>query len=260
MRPVDDAALWARRASSFGTAAKLYAEHRPGYPDAAIEWVLAPVRTRFPLRVLDLGAGTGRVSEALQRAEVDVIAVEPDPRMRATMLERVFGVAVLAGTAEDIPLPDERVDAVVVGQAYHWFDQARAHPEIARVLKPGGVFAAMWNTDDVRVPWSAEYAVVSGFGPQNGEPPDSLDTWQPRLPVHTAFESSEGAIFDNAHRRTIESLMHTLDTYSAYIVLPDHERAARKRAVREFLESRPETADGEFDLPIVTKVARTIRR
>jgi len=256
---VEDAELKARRASSFGPAAKLYAEHRPGYPDAAIEWALAPVRTRFPIRVLDLGAGTGLVSEALQRAEVDIIAVEPDAMMRAAMLERVFGVAALAGTAEDIPLPDERVDAVVVGQAFHWFDREQALPEIARVLKPGGVLAAMWNTDDMRVPWAAEYAVLSGFGRANGSVGDIGD-WEPPMGLHSAFEPYERARFDHRHRRTIDSLMETLDTYSAYIVLPEEERAARKRSVRAYLESRPETAGGEFDLPLVTKVARAIRR
>src|SRR5262249_10204105 len=145
-----DPRLTARRASSFGSAAAEYAMHRPGYPDAAVKWALRPVRSRTVVRVLDLAAGTGRLTQALQRTDVDVIAVEPDPQMRAEMLRRVSGVAVLAGSGEAIPLPDERVDAVLVGQALHWFDQGRALPEIARVLKPGGVFAALWNSDDHR--------------------------------------------------------------------------------------------------------------
>ena len=257
MPPVDDADLKARRASSFGAAARSYAEHRPHYPDAAVEWALEPLRSRRIVRVLDLGAGTGRITEALQRAEVDVIAVEPDPQMRAAMLERVFGVAALAGTAEDIPLPDERVDAVVVGQAFHWFDHERAHPEIARVLKPGGVLAAMWNTDDLRVPWVAEYAKRAGFGPRahgNTAEPDSL------LADHPAFEPVQWHSFDHAHRRTAESLVETVATYSAVLVLPEAERSARLRSVREYLESQPETAQGEFDLPLVTRVGRAIRR
>jgi SAM-dependent methyltransferase len=254
---VDDAELWARRASSFGAAARAYAEHRPPYPDAAVTWALEPVRSRRIVRVLDLAAGTGRVTESLQRAEVDVIAVEPDPAMRAAMLERVFGVAVLAGTAEDIPLPDERVDAVVVGQAFHWFDQERAQPEIARVLKPGGVLAAMWNTDDVRVPWVAEYTQRAGFGtgaPGHGAAAGSA------LMSHPAFEPPQWASFDHAHRRTIDSLLMTIATYSALLVLADDERAARLAKVRDYLQSRPETAAGEFDLPLVAQVARAIRR
>lgn len=262
MRLVDDANLWARRASSFGAAARAYAEHRPSYPDAAVAWALEPVRSRRIVRVLDLGAGTGRVTEALQRARVDVIAVEPDSAMRAAMLERVFGVAVLAGTAEDIPLPDERVDAVIVGQAFHWFDRKQAQPEIARVLKPRGVVAAMWNIDDVRVPWVAEYTTRAGFDIDTssvGAPGPGSGTDDIALMDHPAFEPPQWASFDHTHRRTIDSLLETIATYSALLVLTDDERAARLAAVRDYLQSRPETAAGEFDLPLVTRVARTVR-
>ena len=254
---MDDPDLKARRASSFGAAARSYAEHRPHYPDAAAAWVLEPVRSRRIVRVLDLGAGTGRVTEALQRAGVDVIAVEPDPEMRAAMLERVFGVAVLAGTAEDIPLPDERVDAVVAGQAFHWFDHQRAYPEIARVLKPGGVLAAMWNAEDVRVPWVADFAALTRFGPRSN---DSDGAPAMVFADHPAFEPAQWASFDHAVRRTVDSLVETVATFSAVLVLPDDERAAHLQKVREYLRSRPETANGEFDLPLVTKVVRTIRR
>jgi SAM-dependent methyltransferase len=244
----------AKRASSFGSAAADYAQHRPGYPDAAIEWILEPVRDRRAVRVLDLAAGTGRLTEALQRAEVDVIAVEPDPEMRAEMLRRVSGVAVLAGTGEDIPLPDERVDAVLVGQALHWLDQDRALPEIARVLKPGGVFAALWNTDDHRVEWVAEYSRLSGF------PPDEQGSSQPPIAEYDAFGPVEWEKFDNAHRRTVDSLVATVGTFSATLVLEPDERAAKLRRLREYLQSRPETSNGEFDLPLITHVARCVLR
>jgi SAM-dependent methyltransferase len=244
----------AQRAASFGAAASAYAEHRPDYPDAAIDWVLEPVSSRRGVRVLDLGAGTGRLTESLQRAEVDVIAVEPDPQMRAEMLRRVFGVAVLAGTAEDIPLPDERVDAVVVGQALHWFDQERALPEIARVLKPGGVFAALWNSDDDRVEWVAEYSRIGGFAPDPNVPS------RPQIDNHPAFGPVEWGTFEHSYRRTADSLVATVGTYSSMLVLQEAERAERLRRVREFLESRPEIADGEFDHPLITTVARLVRR
>jgi SAM-dependent methyltransferase len=234
-----------RRASSFGPAAAEYALHRPGYPDAAIEWVLQPIRGRRVIRVLDLAAGTGLVTEALHRAEVDVIAVEPDPQMRMEMQRRVFGVAVLAGTGEDIPLPDERVDAVLVGQALHWFDQRRALPEIARVLKPGGVFGALWNSDDHRVEWVVEYSRLSHYPPDQEAPP------QPPVDEHEAFGPLEWEMFDNRYPRTIDSLVATVATHSGTLVLPPAERA--------YLQSRPETASGQFDLPMITTVARTIR-
>jgi SAM-dependent methyltransferase len=228
--------------------------HRPGYPDSAVEWALRPVRGRKVVRVLDLAAGTGRLTEALQRAGVDVIAVEPDPQMRAEMLRRVSGVAVLAGAGEDIPLPDERVDAVVIGQALHWFDQQRALPEIARVLKRGGVFAALWNGDDHRAEWVVEYSRLSGF-PVDGKAPP-----RPRIAAHEAFEPIQWETFGNSHRRTIDSLLATVGTFSATLVMEPHQRVKKLRRLREYLLSRPETASGEFDLPLITSVARAIRR
>lgn len=255
MTPDDqDTGLKARRASSFGAAAASYGDHRPDYPDPAIDWVLEPVRSRRTVRVLDLAAGTGLLTQALQRAEVDVIAVEPDPQMRAEMLRRVFGVAVLAGVAEDIPLPDERVDAVVAGQALHWFDQRRALPEIARVLKPGGVFAALWNSDDVRVDWVAEYTRISGY-----HLPDDEREYHPDVAEHSAFGPLEWATFGHQHSRTVDSLVATASTHSAMLVLEPHERTERLRNIRKYLQSRPETASGAFDMPLVTTVARAIR-
>jgi SAM-dependent methyltransferase len=257
---VDEGDLKARRASSFGAAARSYAEHRPHYPDAAVRWALEPVRSRRVVRVLDLGAGTGRVTEALQRAGVDVIAVEPDAEMRDAMLQRVFGVAVLAGTAEDIPLPDERVDAVLVGQAFHWFDHERALPEIARVLKAGGVLAAMWNIEDLRVPWVlqyAEYADRVGAGPSVQSPVSELGSG---FATHPGFEPPQWESFDHTYRRTVDSLLKTVATHSALLVLPEQERSARLQRLREYLESQPETANGEFDLPLVTMVGRAVRR
>jgi len=244
----------ARRASSFGGAAGEYARHRPGYPDAAIDWLLEPVRNRRQIRALDLAAGTGLLTEALHRADVDVIAVEPDPLMREEMQRRVFGAAVLAGTGEDIPLPDQRVDVVGIGQAMHWLDQRRALPEIARVLKPGGVLAALWNGDDHRVDWVVEYSRLSGF-PADSEAPE-----RPPVDEHEAFGPMEWQTFDNPVRRTVDSLVATVGTFSATLVLGPAERAEKLRRVREYLQSRPETASGEFALPMITTVARMIRR
>ena len=155
---------FARRASSFGTAAAAYAEHRPGYADAAVRWALSPVRDRHPLRALDLAAGTGKLTATLVRLAAGVTAVEPDPAMLAE-LRRELGSApalrTLAGTAEEIPLPDASVDAVLVGQAMHWFDLDRAIPEIARVLTPGGALAALRNVDDDRIGWVATLTEIS---------------------------------------------------------------------------------------------------
>jgi ubiquinone/menaquinone biosynthesis C-methylase UbiE len=121
-------------ASSFGRAAGAYDSARPGYPDAAVDW-LVPAHART---VLDIGAGTGKFTRSLVRRGFATIAVEPDPLMRQRLVESLPTVQALGGTAEAIPLPDDCVDAVTVAQAWHWVDRPAATAEIARVLRPGG--------------------------------------------------------------------------------------------------------------------------
>ena len=150
-----------RRGSSFGAAAAAYAEHRPDYAEAAVRWALEPVWDRRPVRVADIGAGTGKLTAMLVRLGADVTAVEPDPQMLAELRRAMPEVRSAPGSAEEIPLPDASVDAVLAGQAMHWFDMDRAMPEIARVLTPGGVLAGLWNVDDDRVGWVAELAEFS---------------------------------------------------------------------------------------------------
>jgi SAM-dependent methyltransferase len=238
-----------QRASSFGAAAAAYAEHRPDYPVAAIEWGLAG---RTPDKVLDLGAGTGKLTRILVGLGFDVVAVEPDEQMRAQLSALLPGVAAPAGRAERIPLPDGSVDAVFVGQALHWFDLDVAMPEIERVLRPGGVLIALWNARDGRAtPWLAGLDQLLGrTGLTAGKSEDRS------FPVFGTPEQHE---VPHAHRRTAESLVETLSTESHLLVLPADERAQLRQRISAYLASRPETASGEFDVPLATLVARFTR-
>src|ERR1700733_9817686 len=147
---------WARRGSSFGAVAADYAAHRPDYRADAVAWCVAPTgRPLAGLRVLDLGAGTGKLTGLLAELGADVTAVGPDQAMLAELRRRLPSVRALPGPAEAIPLADGSVDAVLCAQSLHWFDLSRAVPEIARVLTAGGVLGAMWNSDDDRVEWVA---------------------------------------------------------------------------------------------------------
>ncbi len=254
-----------RQGSSFGTAAAAYAEHRPGYAEAAVRWALEPVATREPLRVLDLAAGTGKLTTTLVRLGTEVTAVEPDPAMLAEFRREFGSVRSLTGRAEDIPLPDASVDAVLVGQAMHWFDLDRAIPEIARVLTADGVLAGLWNVDDDRVGWVATLAQISK-GKSNttllGWRATAAPTRQERLAAAgpDLFETPEVEEFENGQRRTADSLLATIATHSNFLVMDEPDRARLLAEVRDFLLARPETGAGEFIFPMVTAVLRATRK
>lgn len=264
----DDPELHARRASSFGAEAGAYAEHRPDYPDAGVRWALAPALEAAgragggtdsgtgggALDVLDLGAGTGKLTASLVALGHRVTAVEPDPGMRAELSRQLPSVSPLAGGAEQIPLPDASVDAVLVGQAFHWFDQPRALPEIARVLRPGGVLAALWNTDDDRVEWIREGLAEAAAGRA------TYTGWQHRgIEAHPAYSPVEHADFPHRQPRTVDSLVATVATHSHVLILEPAEREALLDRVRTYLSARPETSGGSFDLQLVTRVQRCVR-
>lgn len=239
------------RARSFGSLAADYAEHRPDYPADGIRWALAaasrPVRS-----VLDLAAGTGKLTTGLLSLGLTVTAVEPDEEMRTELTRRVPEVEALVGTAESIPLADGSVDAVLVGQAFHWFDHGTALDEMGRVLRPGGAVGLLWNNEDDGVEWVAGLMAVAGTSVSRVEPFE--------VPANPLFDEAEQAVFTHTHRRTAASLAETLRTTSRMIVIPEAERAAALGRIREYLSTRPETAGGEFDVPLRTTVVRAGRR
>jgi SAM-dependent methyltransferase len=247
--------------SSFGAAAPAYAEHRPDYAEAAVRWALEGAPGP---RVLDLGAGTGKLTAGLAALGVEVTAVEPDPQMLAELRRELPDVGALAGGAEAIPLPDGSVDAVVAGNAMHWFDMDVAGPELARVLAPGGVLAGLWNTLDDRVDWIEGLARVSGsaaIGPRDTPAAWRAETATMHLPSsgEPRFDHQEQAEFPHGQPRTADSLVATLATRAGVLVMPEPDRDALLARIRAYLATRPETAEGEFTLPMLTCVLRVRR-
>jgi SAM-dependent methyltransferase len=251
-----------RHGSSFGAAAAAYAEHRPDYALAALRWALEPAPGP---RVLDLGAGTGKLTATLVALGAEVIAVEPDPAMLAELRRTLPTVHALPGSAEAVPLPDASVDAVLAGNAMHWFDMDVAGPEIARVLAPGGILAGLWNIFDDRVDWVARLERVSGsaaIGPR-----DTLSSWRadtanahfPDIGLVAQFGGTERSEFRHGQRRTADSLVATFATKAGVLVMPGQEQEATLGRIRAFLASRPETARGEFTLPMLTGALRARR-
>lgn len=247
--------------SSFGAVAPAYAEHRPDYARAAARWALDSAPGP---RVLDLGAGTGKLTATLVTLGAQVVAVEPDPAMLRELRRSLPTIRALGGSAEAVPLPDASVDAVVAGNAMHWFDMDVAGPEIARVLVPHGVLAGLWNVMDDQVAWVAGLAQVSpsaAIGPR-----DTLSSWRANTAgMHLPnagpgrFGSPEQAEFPHGQPRTADSLVATLATRAGMLVMSEQERESTLNRIRAYLGSRPETAEGEFTLPMLTGVLRVRR-
>lgn len=265
----------ARRAASFGAAAQAYATHRPDYPAAAIAWALESAVTLAagqgrPVRLLDVGAGTGKLTSQLAGLrpgglEVDLTAVEPDQEMLAELRRTLPQVRATAGRAEAIPLPGGSVDAVLAGQAAHWFDLDLAIPEIARVLAPGGVFAGLWNADDDRVGWVAGLHQVSGranvisYSTFAADEHDDVASWMAGRGGEL-FAPPEVAGFGHGQVRTAESLIKTMRTHSKFLIMEPDERERVFGAVAQYLAATPQTASGEFTFPLWTMTLRAVRR
>ena len=238
-----------RQARSFGTAAERYDLYRPTYAADAVVWALG----QRPSRVVDLGAGTGILTRLLRNLGHDVVAVEPDDLMRARLVEVSPGVEAIAGQAEAIPLADESVDAVVAGQSYHWFDQSRAHPEIARVIRPGGVFAAMWNDADAGVAWTVQFSeIIDGASGR----PDA----RPVAAFGDRFEPVEVGEFRHEMWVTPEHLVAMATTRSPYLVADEHGRRELIMAIRTLVADYRLAGLERIPMPHITRVNRALRR
>jgi SAM-dependent methyltransferase len=240
-------------ALSFGVAAAAYDRYRPRYPRAALGWALDRLGT--PARVIDLGAGTGILTRGVRVLGHEVVPVEPDPGMRAQLEAATPGVNAVAGSAESVPLPDGFADAVLVGQAYHWFDRERAHAEIARVLRTAGTFAPIWNVRDDRVGWVAELGRIA----------DLRDTAGDLIEMYGTFGDAFGAVevgeFRHKTPGTPNEVIGMLHTRSDYLTAEPTQRERVDRDLRELFASHPDLAGQErVELPYRTLVLRARRR
>jgi ubiquinone/menaquinone biosynthesis C-methylase UbiE len=238
----------AERASSFARVADEYERGRPGYPREAIEWLLGTE----PLEVLDLGAGTGKLSGALADAGHRVIAVEPLAEMRAILTSRLPQVHALDGTAEQLPLADASVDAVAVGAAFHWFDQSVALAEIARVLRAPGVLGLLGNAFDTTAPWVASVRKILG-------PPaiERRGHWPSAQELEERFTAVEEHEFPNQQQIDRASLRDLASSRSSLAIMPESEREGVLAQLDLLWEQEPELAGRKQALlPWLTRVRR----
>ncbi|MEU4638682.1 class I SAM-dependent methyltransferase [Micromonospora chalcea] len=244
-------------ALSFGAAAAEYDRFRPRYPRAALRWALDGLHDA---RVVDLGAGTGILTRGLLALTADgtvaqVVPVEPDPGMRAQLAAATPGTTALAGSAEAVPLPDGSADAVLAGQAYHWFDRERAHAEAARVLRQSGTFAPVWNIRDERVGWVAELTRIAHLGDNAG------DVTQRYADFGAAFTAVEIGEFAHATTLTPDEVVSMLHTRSFWLTADADERRRVDAELAELFATHPDLAGREtVELPYRTMVLRARRR
>jgi SAM-dependent methyltransferase len=222
-----------RRAKSFGQVADLYQRARPGYPPAAIAWLLGPE----PLEVLDLGAGTGKLTAALLAAGHRVTALEPLAEMRAVLAASLPAATAIGGRAEDLPLPDRSFDAVVAGSAFHWFDREPALAEVARVLRPPGVFGLLGNRYDTSVDWQRRLRKLGGGGAAIYR----ADHWPSQPQLRERFAAvEEGAAFPHAIEVDAKAIKDYHGSTSWMATMDPAEREAHLARIDEFWRTDPE--------------------
>ena len=247
-------------ARGFGRGADDYERARPSYPAGVIELLarVMPIRPRS--RVCDLAAGTGKLTRLLLGTGADIVSIEPVPAMRRKLNIICPDVKVIDGTAEEIPLEDESIDVLTVGQAFHWFSNAEAVAEIARVLRPAGGLALLWNLNDESVPWvrDVERLVFEHGG--DDRPYESGDPG-PVIAESGRFTPMTLETISN-HLAVTKDLVVTRVASTSFIsALPDDRREACLAAVRDCLDHHPDIAGHDrFDYPYLTAVYWCHRR
>lgn len=232
------------RSLSFGAAAAAYERGRPTYPPEAIDWLL-PSGAR---EVLDLGAGTGKLTTRLVERGLDVVAVDPVPEMLEVLSASLPQTRALLGTAEEIPLQDNSVDAVLVAQAWHWVDPARAIPEVARVLRPGGRLGLVWNTRDERLGWVRELGEIIGRDD---------DPVRNRVTLPEPFTDVERHQLEWTNYLTPQALIDLVASRTYCITSPTEVRTKTLDKVRELLATHPALANANgLALPYITVCVR----
>lgn len=235
----------AEHAAAFGQAAKAYERGRPPYPSAAVDWLL-PDAAR---RVLDLGAGTGKLTAQLCSRGLQVTAVEPSDGMLAQLIALLPAIPALAGSAEEIPLLDDSLDCVLVAQAWHWVDADRALPEVARVLRAGGRLGLLWNVRDERVDWVADLgAMLRSVSDEIDTNVSDLGKWFGPLKF---FEMNW------EHSMTPLGLLDLVASRSYFITAPQRRQESLLAQVRDLLDSHPcLVGRNVFAMPYVTRALR----
>jgi SAM-dependent methyltransferase len=236
-------------AVGFSESAEAYERGRPGYPREAIEWLTDRLGLRSGAEIIDLAAGTGKLSRALAATGAEVTAVEPLERMRALIEPPIRS---LEGTAERIPLPDASADSVTVAQAFHWFDGEAALAEIHRVLRPRGHLALVWNVRRLEDPGQA--AVEELIAPYTGEiPRHRSGEWRRTIEASELFGPLTEGTFPNDQHLDAAGLADRVGSTSAIAALDSDERDALLQRVRALAADGPLTLRYDCEIQLARR-------
>jgi SAM-dependent methyltransferase len=216
----------------FQAGAAAYERGRPSYPSGAIEWLSSELRLGPGRTVVDVGAGTGKLTRELVALGADVVAVEPVPAMRAVLERVVPGARALVGTAEALPLDDDSADAIAVAQAFHWFDVPRTLAEFHRVLRPAGRFALIWNRRRLDQPLHREISAI--IEPYHGDTPrHQRGAWRAPLESSALFAPAGELELSYEQELDVEGVVDRVGSTSFIAALPDGEREAVLERIRD---------------------------
>ena len=240
--------------TSFGAAAGTYESGRPDYPIQAVDWMLQPVvGGERSIRVADVGAGTGKLTRSVLELGAEVVAIDPDPEMLRVLREHVHGVPTFVGSAESLPLPDATLDAVLLGQAWHWVDPVAGSAEVARVLRRGGVLGLVWNIRDESVPWVARLTEIM----HGSRAEEVLAQGDP--PLAAPFGAVESAQWHWSRPMSRETLLAMARSRSYIITATVADRAAIEAQLAHFFDEIGAVGDKVVELPYTTRAYRAVR-
>jgi ubiquinone/menaquinone biosynthesis C-methylase UbiE len=245
------------RAWSTADAAEQYERARPGYAAEAIAFIGAKLGLNSTKRVLDVGAGTGKLTRQIAALGVDVVAVEPLEGMSQVFERTTANVPLLIGSAEALPLPDASVDAVVAGQAWHWFDSSRALAEVSRVLRPAGGIALFWNEYDEAARWVSEYAKIRSRAAERAGGPRQSHTeeeWRKAFASRGEWSDLRRDAFPHAVEVTRQTFVERVLSSSVFAVQSEGERLATRAEILELLERTVPHGSDVISVPYITEV------
>jgi ubiquinone/menaquinone biosynthesis C-methylase UbiE len=235
--------------AGFSAGSSAYDKGRPSYPQEAVDLIATELGIGKGSTVVDLAAGTGKFTALLVPTGATIVAVEPVAEMRDTLVRTVPGVEALDGTAESMPFPDGSADALTVAQAFHWFDADAALTEIARVLRPGGGLAMIWNRRDESVPWVEQMSEVIHWHDRPISRYDKVD-WPAVVAGTGLFTEVQRRQFDYVHEIDRSLLAERVRSVSYIAAMDEAEREENVAKVLELVQDNPE----RFPLPYNTLV------